>query len=114
MVSSYYIMYQTDMNTDNHITNLDVEHLLVHLLHGHPASEHGGHGEVAAVPGVAGRHHVLGVEHLLGQLGNCQSSTTFHILFGHHGDFHHHWSTFVFVLIFFRALLGIHILLHQN
>ena len=50
---------------------LDVEHLLVHLLHGHPAAEHGGHGEVAAVPGVAGRHHVLGVEHLLGQLGNC-------------------------------------------
>ena len=53
------------------MANLDVEHLLVHLLHGHPASEHGGHGEVAAVPGVAGRHHVLGVEHLLGQLGNC-------------------------------------------
>ena len=27
--------------------------------------------EVPAVPGVAGRHHVLGVEHLLGQLGDC-------------------------------------------
>ena len=25
---------------------LDVEHLLVHLLHGHPASEHGGDGQV--------------------------------------------------------------------
>ena len=51
---------------------LNVEHLLVHLFHGHSASEHGGHGEVAAVPGVAGRHHVAGVEHLLGQLGNRQ------------------------------------------
>ena len=69
-------MYQSDMNTDNHITNLDVEHLLVHLLHGHPASEHDGHGEVAAVPGVAGSHHVLGVEHLLGQLGHSESSRT--------------------------------------
>ena len=26
---------------------LDVEHLLVHLLHGHAAPEHGGHGQVA-------------------------------------------------------------------
>ena len=69
---------------------LDVKHLLIHLLHGHPAPEDGSHGEVSAVSGIAGRHHVLGVEHLLGQLGNCQSSTTFHILFGHHGDFHHH------------------------
>ena len=43
---------------------LDVEHLLVHLLHGHPAPEHRGHCEILAVPGVAGRHHVLGVEHL--------------------------------------------------
>ena len=51
---------------------LDVQHLLVHLLHGHPAPEHGGHGEVPAVPGVAGRHHVTSVEHLLGQLGHRQ------------------------------------------
>ena len=49
---------------------LYIQHLLVHLLHGHATSEAGGHGEVAAVPGVAGRHHVLGVEHLLGQLGH--------------------------------------------
>ena len=26
---------------------LDVQHLLVHLLHGHAATEHGSHGEVA-------------------------------------------------------------------
>ena len=33
--------------------------------------EYGGHGEVAAVPWVAGDHHVLGVEHLLGELGHA-------------------------------------------
>ena len=26
---------------------LDVQHLLIHLLHGHAATEHGSHGEVA-------------------------------------------------------------------
>merc|ERR1719234_2183704 len=49
---------------------LDVQHLLVHLLHRHPAAEHRGHREVPAVPGVASRHHVLRVEHLLGELGD--------------------------------------------
>ena len=49
---------------------LHVQHLLVDLLHGHAAAEHGGHGEVASVAGVAGGHHVLGVEHLLSQLGD--------------------------------------------
>merc|ERR1712107_655424 len=37
---------------------LHTKHLLVHLLHRHPATEHSGHGEVPAV-GVAGGHHVL-------------------------------------------------------
>ena len=49
---------------------LDVEHLLVDLLGGHAATEERARGEVAAVAGVGGRHHVLGVEHLLGQLGD--------------------------------------------
>merc|ERR1719373_649581 len=53
---------------------LDSENLLVNLLHGHPAPEDGGDSEISAVPGVAGRHHVLGVEHLLGQLGHGESS----------------------------------------
>ena len=53
---------------------LDVEHLLVDFLHGHATTEHGSHCEVAAVTRIAGSHHVLGIEHLLGELGDCQSS----------------------------------------
>ena len=53
---------------------LDVQHLLVHLLHGHASTEHGGNGEVPAVARITGSHHVLGIEHLLSQLGNGQSS----------------------------------------
>ncbi|KFQ24449.1 hypothetical protein N331_04995, partial [Merops nubicus] len=49
---------------------LHVKHLLVHLLHRHTAPENGGHRQVAAVAGVAGGHHVLGIEHLLGELGH--------------------------------------------
>merc|ERR1712072_435523 len=53
---------------------LDVEHLLVDLLGGHAATEEGGAGEVAAVTGVGGAHHVLSVEHLLGELGHGESA----------------------------------------
>merc|ERR1712057_49648 len=49
---------------------LDVEHLLVNLLGGHAATEEGGACEVATVTGIGGTHHVLGVEHLLGELGD--------------------------------------------
>ena len=53
---------------------LHVQHLFVNLLHRHSASEYGGDGQVSPVSGVASGHHVLGVEHLLGQLGDGQSS----------------------------------------
>jgi len=42
------------------------------LLHGHASTEHGGDGQVAAVSRVARGHHVLGVEHLLNELGHGQ------------------------------------------
>ncbi|KFU92080.1 hypothetical protein M959_00545, partial [Chaetura pelagica] len=51
---------------------LHVEHLLVHLLHGHAAAEDGGHRQVAPVTWVASCHHVLGIKDLLGQLWDCQ------------------------------------------
>ena len=48
---------------------LHVQHLLVDFLHGHASPEDGSYGEVSAVTRVAGSHHVLGIEHLLSQLG---------------------------------------------
>jgi len=53
---------------------LYVQHLLIDFLHGHTSSEHGGNCEVSAVSGVASGHHVLGIEHLGGELGDGQSS----------------------------------------
>ena len=53
---------------------LHVQHLLVDLLHGHPSAEDGGDRQVAAVSGVARGHHVLGVEHLLRELGDGERS----------------------------------------
>merc|ERR1719197_691099 len=53
---------------------LDVEHLLVNFFGGHSTSEHGGGGEISSVSWVRSAHHVLGVEHLLGQLGDGEGS----------------------------------------
>ncbi|KFW68788.1 hypothetical protein AS28_04256, partial [Pygoscelis adeliae] len=68
---------------------LHVEHLLVHLLHGHAAPEDGGHRQVATVAGVAGSHHVLGVEHLLRQLGHRQGSVLLAAAAGERGEARH-------------------------
>ena len=53
---------------------LHVQHLFVDLLHGHTSTEHGGDGEVSSVARITGSHHVLGVEHLLGELWDSESS----------------------------------------
>mmetsp|Transcript_60855 Transcript_60855/g.125386 ORF Transcript_60855/g.125386 Transcript_60855/m.125386 type:complete len:259 (+) Transcript_60855:216-992(+) len=47
---------------------LHVKHLLVHFLGRHATTEHGSGSEVATVTGIGGTHHVLGIEHLLGEL----------------------------------------------
>jgi hypothetical protein len=52
----------------------DVEHLLIHLLGAHAAAEHYSAGEVASMAGVAGAHHILGIEALLRQLGHSQGA----------------------------------------
>ncbi len=49
-------------------------HLLVNLLGRHSPPEHHGASQVPAVAGVGGAHHVLGVEALLGQLGDRQGA----------------------------------------
>ena len=51
---------------------LHIQHLLVHLLHGHATTEHGCDCEVTAMTRIASGHHVLGIKHLLGQLGHRQ------------------------------------------
>lgn len=53
---------------------LDVAHLVLNLLHGDLTTEDGGASEVASVTEVRGSHHVLGVEHLLGQLGDADGT----------------------------------------
>jgi len=44
------------------------------LFHGHASTEHCSHGEVSAVSRVARRHHVLGIKHLLDELGYGQGT----------------------------------------
>mmetsp|Transcript_22884 Transcript_22884/g.55104 ORF Transcript_22884/g.55104 Transcript_22884/m.55104 type:complete len:396 (+) Transcript_22884:212-1399(+) len=53
---------------------LDVEHLLVDLLGRHAPTEQSARREVAAVAGIGGGHHVLGIKHLLRQLGHGQGA----------------------------------------
>jgi len=68
---------------------LDVEHLLINLFGGHSTSEHGGGGEISTVSWVGSAHHVLSIEHLLGELGDGQGSVNLRSSGGEWGETNH-------------------------
>jgi len=68
---------------------LDVQHLLINLLGGHATTEESAGGEVASVTGISSAHHVLGVEHLLGELGNGQGTVLLGATGGERGEAGH-------------------------
>ena len=68
---------------------LDVEHLLIHLFRRHSATEECCRRQVAAMTGIRSTHHVLRIEHLLGQLRNCQSPVLLRAAGGQRGEARH-------------------------
>lgn len=68
---------------------LHVEHVLIDLLHGHPTTGDSSHGEVSAVAGVTGSHHVFGIEDLLGEFGHCESLLLLASMAGERGKGRH-------------------------
>ena len=63
--------------------------MLVDFLGGHSSSEQSGGGQIAAVSGVSGAHHVLSVEHLLGELWDGQGSVLLRSSGGQGGETDH-------------------------
>ena len=68
---------------------LDVQHVLVHLLHAHAAAENRRHREVPAVPRIAGGHHVFRVEKLRGQLADRQIAVNLTAAWGERREARH-------------------------
>ena len=68
---------------------MDVEHLFVNFFGGHSTSEHSGGSEISTVSWVRSAHHVLGVEHLLGEFWDGKSSVLLRSSGGQWGETSH-------------------------
>jgi hypothetical protein len=68
---------------------LDVEHLFIDFFGGHSSSEHSRSGKVSTVSRVRSAHHVLGVEHLLGELRDGEGSVLLGSSGGKGGETNH-------------------------
>merc|ERR1712166_501953 len=62
------------LNEVRRIFVLDIQHLLVNFFGRHSSSEHSAGGQISSVSWIRSAHHVLGIEHLLGQFWHGQSS----------------------------------------